>query len=281
MGNFTLTPELKEKIIAKAIDKGSAFLTGSPTTVFTTVSNVAETTGQVMGSAAAVPFKAMNTAADLMELVPAVSTIMIADISAYLGMRLGEAVGEMAALPTPADILGKSQKKVAEKVKSAQQILMELSQDSEKNSEEEAENAKQAKFKKFQNNVAKTIGKVNKVMDKIGGDVQNWAAEICSYMNEGPIWVTEKANLYEDIAFAYIGKFIDDKKKIVLDAKAQIVDDLSESLANKTAKAIDKAAERHAKKRLDKVTQTNKQAENKAKAKIGKALLKLYAQLGL
>ena len=60
MGNFTLTPELKEKIIAKAIDKGSAFLTGSPTTVFTTVSNVAETTGQVMGSAAAVPFKAMN-----------------------------------------------------------------------------------------------------------------------------------------------------------------------------------------------------------------------------
>ena len=107
MGNFTLTPELKEKIIAKAMDKGSAFLTGSPTTVFTTVSNVAETTGQVMGSAAAVPFKAMNTAADLMELVPAVSTIMIADISAYLGMRLGEAVGEMAALPTPADILGK------------------------------------------------------------------------------------------------------------------------------------------------------------------------------
>lgn len=203
------------------------------------------------------------------------------DVASYIGTKLGEASGKILALPTASDILGKAANQMKDHIRSASDILKSMLTNTEDEQKQSQDNALKNRVADIKNKATSKLGEITKTLNNYAKEVGKWSEEITAYIVEGPDWVEEKMQMYENIAFAYISNYVDQGVKFITDYKEETVNTLADAIAKKEADLYNKTLEKKTKKTLDEINQSKQKILNKAKSKVGAALLKLYATLGL
>ena len=147
--------------------------------------------------------------------------------------------------------------------------------------EEKAE-AKQTKsinqkIQKHKENISKVKAKVNKIVKEVNEKCTN----INNFISAGPEWVEKQATIIEQKSIGEIDKVLDASIGKILKDKKEFIQNLSDGIARRTADQINKLQKKITKEKLDKIVRAKQKLVNKAKAKIGSALLNLMAKLGL
>lgn len=271
---IVLENSIKEKLSVASVQKTASFINGA---VGINPFEITETLGNVVGVIAG----GVEAILELPTLVIKITSQIVTNVATYAAKKVGAAIGEIIMPPSPMDILGASAKKTKDYIQSVGDLLKELTSDSEQLNADDAL-AKQTeainnKIAKYKEKIAKFKSKV----DKIVGTVNEKCGNIANFIAAGPEWVEDQATIIEEMATNEIDKVVDESLGKIIKIKTDFINGLSDGLAKRTANVINKVQKKLLKNKLDKVAQAKQKIINKAKAKIGSALLNLMAKLGL
>ena len=272
--SIVLENSVKETLAKAALEQSSSMIKGS---TGVTPYEAVETAGMVYG--------VVEGGAEALVAAPAIATQLTAQIvtnvSAYAAEKLGKAMAEILMPPTPDEIFGKAGQEVSKFLKSAGDIMKELSSDSEQQNSEDAKKKQQeaidekAKKQKEKANAMKR--QVQNVVDK----VQEQCINLQKYITQGETWAERNANEIETKAKKQRDEVIDKQVAKILDDKKDFIDGMAEGIAKRTADVANKNLKKLTKERVDKINAAKQKVKNIAKSKVGKALLNLMATLGL
>lgn len=272
--SIELENSAKETLAKASLEQSSSFIKGA--TGVTPYEAIA-TTGMVYG--------AIEGGAEALTEAPLIAmqltTQIVNNVSAYAAEKLAKAMLEVLMPPTIDEVFGKAGKEVSKFLKSAGEIMKELSSDSEtqnsndaKKKQEEAINEKAKKQKEKANAMKKRVQ-----------DVVNWVQDQCvnlqNFITQGKEWAEKNAEDIEDKAKERIDKIIDAQVSKILEDKKVFIDGMAEGIARRTADIANENLKKLTKERVDKINAVKKKVEIIAKSKVGKALLNLMASLGL
>lgn len=272
--SIVLENSAKETLAKAALEQSSSMIKGS---TGITPYEAVETAGMVYG--------VVEGGAEALVAAPAIATQLTAQIvinvSAYAAEKLGKAMAEILMPPTPDEIFGKAAQEVSKFLKSAGDIMKELSSDSEQQNSEDAKKKQQeaidekAKKQKEKANAMKR--QVQNVVDK----VQEQCINLQKYITQGETWAERNANEIETKAKKQIDEVIDKQVAKILDDKKDFIDGMAEGIAKRTADVANKNLKKLTKEKVDKINAAKQKVTNIAKSKVGKALLNLMATLGI
>ena len=267
---IALSDSLYKKINDGAVDASSAFLSGETTTVFSTAAAGGATVAAGAGAAQLAT-----------EVGPQLVAQVVASVTTNAAAKVGQALGEVLAPPSIADISAKAASAINNYVMSAGDLMKELLADSEDNQDNaQLDNMKKSCDETYSEISAKAANMKKKV-DELLGPVEEQCQKITAYIIQGPEWVTRKLNWIEEEANKNVNEFIDTQKQQILDKKNGFIESQAEGLAQRKAEIINQETRKKLKKQIDEIKILKEKAIIKAKALVGKALLNLMATLGL
>lgn len=276
-----IIPEsLTNQLEKAAVDKGSAFLTGQSTTAFATASNLMTGGGQVAGSAFGAVTGVAGNAALAVQTAQQLPILLTKDIAAYTTQKLGDVMGQVLKMPSISDITDRAKSIMTTYIDTPDKILSDLGKSSEDLNEEKGEKDKESKLKKTQQKINDTMGKVNSYVSSVASLVQEKAAMIVSYAGEGPKFLQDKCTLVEREAKQFISEQCNKALEMTNKYKAEAIESIATGAAKQLATTINAEQTRLIKNKLTKVEKAKTTATTKAKAAVGKALLKLYSLIG-
>lgn len=271
---IVLENSIKETISKACLQKTASFIKGETgVNPFDAAESLGNTVGIIDGGIEAI--------LEAPKLVITITAQVVTSVSTYAAKKLGTALAEVLMPPTPAEIMGEAAKKSKKYIKSVGELIKELSADAEKTNEDDAL-AKQTEslnksIQKHKENIAKIKAKVNKIV----GEVNEKCTNITKFVSSGPEWVEKEATIAEEKAIHAIDETVDKNVSSLLKKKKDFIQNISDGIAKRNADKINKLQKKITKEKLDKVIRQKQKLVNKAKAKIGSALLNLMAKLGL
>lgn len=272
--SIVLENSVKETISKAALEQSSSFIKGS---TGVTPYEAVETAGMAYG--------VIEGGAEALIAAPAIAAQItaqiVSNVSTYAAEKLGKTMAEVLMPPTPTEILGKAGQEASKFMKSAGDIIKELSSDAEKQNSEDAKKKQEeainekAKMQKEKANAMKK--QVQDVVDK----VREQCANLQKYITQGEGWVEKNANEIEEKAKKQIDEVIDVQATKILEDKKKFIEGMADGIAKRTADTANQTLKKITKEKLDKINAAKQKVTNVAKAKVGKALLNLMATLGL
>lgn len=223
--------------------------------------------------------------AEAIALAPGIAAEVIAEVvtnvSVYGAQVLGESLAKVVMPPNPADIVGGASKEVSKFIADTGEIMKDLTEDAENRSKKQEEDARaqdlQELTNKHKENVEKVKGKVNKII----ADVKVKCEQINKYVLQGPDWVEQQANEIQNKACETIDKYVKEQAAKIQKSKDDYVKEQSNALAQNLAKKLNDEKKQKLADKLNKANQSKTKTVNKAKASVGKALLKMMVKIGL
>lgn len=273
--------DIREHIEAVAINRGSQFLTGNPTTLFTTVGTVTASAGQLAGAATGLVSGTAKQAADAAAAAATLPVELASELAQYTSAKLGQTLGRVLSFPSMGDVTARSMKYFKERLMSPGDILKELLIGNEKLIDINEETSNLKKLKNMQKKVSKIMGDVSKKVSDFTLDAQDKFAEIVNFAGEGADFIEDKLSIAENESKRFIDNQLDQVIKYTDKHKEEVVDNLAKSIGYAAADKVNAELRRQAQKKLKKVDQGVANVKISANALVGKAILNLKATLGL
>ncbi|MBO5003745.1 MAG: hypothetical protein J6D03_00460 [Clostridia bacterium] len=284
-------------LIKKAKDTGETIQSmGGPVAAASTILNAPATimnagvvgagqiAGSVIGGAGALYGRAVGsiqmiegTASFAVDLV----TQTIEDVTTYALTSVADRIIDVIKPPSIGEITSKAAKVAKDYV--AREMKEEV-KELLVNKEEQSEKKQKTNIIGVINNVTTTINNTtSKIKGYVDGYIEgsgNDIKMIQGYMGLGKDWLSDRCNEYSEDAKAVIAEYIDDQAYKILSRKQQTVDNLATSLGESMGKKIVNIQRELVKKQTDAIREKTNNVTIKAKAKVGKALLNLWAKVG-
>ena len=273
--------DIREHIEAAAINRGSQFLTGNPTTLFTTTGTLVTSAGQLAGAATGLVSGTAKQAADAAAAAATLPVELASELAQYTSAKLGQTLGRVLSFPSMGDITARSMKYFNERLMSPGDILKELLIGNEKLIDNNEESANTKKLKNMQKKVSKIMGNVSKSVSDFTLKAQDRFADIVNYAGEGADFLEDKFSIAENESKRFIDNQLDQVVKYTDKHKEEIVDNLAKSIGYAAADKVNAQMRRKAQKKLKKVDQGVANVKISGSALVGKAVLNLKATLGL
>ena len=272
--SIVLENSAKETLDKAALEQSSSFIKGATgVTPYEAISTAGMVYGVVEGGTEAL----IAAPAIVTQIAMQIAT----NLSAYAAEKLGKAMAEVLMPPTPGEIFGKAGQEVSKFLKSAGDIMKELSSDSEKqNSDDALKKQEEAINEKAKKQKEKANAMKKQVQDVVA-KVQEQCINLQKYITQGEVWAEKNANEIEAKAKKQIDEVVDTQVAKILNDKKEFIDGMADGIAKRTADVLNKALKKLTKEKLDKINAAKQKVTNVAKAKVGKALLNLMATLGL
>ena len=122
------------------------------------------------------------------------------NVSIYAAEKLGKAMAEVLMPPTPDEIFGKAGKEVSKFLKSAGDMMKELSSDSEQQNAEDAKKKQKDAINEKAKKHKEKVAAMKKQVQDIVAKVQEQCINLKKYMTQGEKWVEKNANEIESKA---------------------------------------------------------------------------------
>lgn len=272
--SIVLENSVKETLAKAALEQSSSMIKGS---IGVTPYEAVETAGMVYG--------VIEGGAEALAAAPAIAAQLAAQIvgnvSVYATEKLGKVMAEILMPPTPGEIFGKAGQEVSKFLKSAGDIMKELSSDSEKQNSDDAKKKQEEAIAEKAKKQKEKANAMKKRVQAVVAKVQEQCINLQKYITQGEAWVEKNANEIEAKAKKQIDEVVDKQVAKILEDKKKFIDGMADGIAKRTADVTNKALKKLTKEKLDKINAEKQKVINKAKAKVGKALLNLMATLGL
>ena len=272
--SIVLENSVKETLAKAALEQSSSMIKGS---TGVTPYEAVETAGMVYG--------VVEGGAEALAAAPAIAAQLTAQIvgnvSVYAAEKLGKVMAEVLMPPTPGEIFGKAGQEVSKFLKSAGDIMKELSSDSEKQNSDDAKKKQEEAIDEKAKKQKEKANAMKKQVQDVVAKVQEQCINLQKYITQGEAWAEKNANEIEAKAKKQIDEVVDTQVAKILDDKKEFIDGMADGIAKRTADVANKALKKLTKEKLDKINSAKQKVTNVAKAKVGKALLNLMATLGL
>lgn len=256
-----------------AIDPGSSFLSGGPTSLFTG-ENV--TVGRVAN-----PFLPKTPMPNPKDLAADIASHIISDVTSFAASYVGEKVGNLLTPPTPAEIIELSQSYLNNYIKLPTEVLQELSVTAESTTDSAQQNIINDELTKLQNNIDSTVGKINdKVSYIVNKLCPEWTQSIPAYIAQGPKWVKSQADMIDRRCCTQIEKTVAEQADKLEKKKRDIINGIADGYAKQQAAKINEETYDKTYQKLKKVRQKQALAKNLAMSAAKQAILELKAALG-
>lgn len=259
-----------------AVDPASCFINGNKATSLFSGGDI--TIGRWETNPLYEPWPAMP---DPGALAAKVGAAVMTDVTSFAASYLGMKLGQLLSPPSLADVISRASSYMGKYVKTPGELLIEATVDREDRTDIEDNAEMLERIAEVTEHINSYVGKIKKHVDKVKGFVQDQCGYILPFISQGPDWVEAQAQAIDDRACKEIEKFVHQNTKELFDKKESFIDGLAEGYAEKMAEKINELERDIIYKALKDVIMFIKQAENKAKAAIKKAILDLAARLGL
>ena len=273
--------DVRDRIEAEALNRGSQFLTGNPTTLLSTAGSVTAAVGQITGAGAGAVSGLANQAANAASAAATLPIVMAQDVSMYAAARSGEALGRVLSMPSINDVIALSMKYFNERLMSPEEIMKELMISNEDLIDENEDSANKSKLKNMQEKISKIAGTVSKAATDCALDAQDKFADAVRYAAEGTAFIEDKLTIAENEAKNYIDNQFEKLVKSTDKHKEKVVDSIAKSIGYAAADKVNAETRRQIQKKLKKVDQNKSKVKISGDALVGKAILNLKATLGL
>ena len=273
--------DVRDRIEAEALNRGSQFLTGNPTTLLSTAGSVTAAVGQITGAGAGAVSGLTNQAANAASAAAVLPIEMAQDVSMYAAARSGEALGRVLSMPSINDVIALSMKYFNERLMNPEEIMKELMVSNEDLIDENEDSANKSKLKNMQEKISKIAGTVSKAAQDCALDAQDKFADAVRYAAEGTAFIEDKLTIAENEAKNYIDSQFEKLVKSTDKHKEKIVDSIAKSIGYAAADKVNAETRRQIQKKLKKVDQNKSKVKISGDALVGKAILNLKATLGL
>lgn len=273
--------DIRDRIEAVAINRGSQFLTGNPTTLLSTGGTLAVSGGQLAGATAGLVAGTAKQAADAAAAAAMLPGELASELAHYSSAKLGQTLGRVLSFPSMDDITARSTKYFNERLMSPDEILKELLVGNEKLLDNNEKSANTSKLKNMQKNVSKIMGDVSKTVSDFTLKAQDRFADIVNYAGEGADFLEDKLTIAENESKRFIDNQLAQVVKYTDKHKEEIADNLAKSIGYAAADKVNAEMRRNAQKKLKKVDQGVANVKISANALVGKTVLNLKATLGL
>lgn len=260
-----------------AIDPTSSFLSGGPTSMFSTTGS-AVTVGRIEN-----PFiKPINALPDAAAIAQDIISDIIVDVTEFAASYAGQKVGELLVPPSLSDITAVAVSYLGWAIQSPGDILKYLMSEAEK----EVDNSDIESLKETLANLNQQIntglgGMQRKLAYILENTLPEWTSYIGTYIYQGPKWVISKAEYIDRMAKEEVEKLIHNSTKHLFDLREQNINDKAKGWAMRQAENINKKVRDETIDKLHKVMELKARALNIAAAAVKKALLAMMAALGL
>lgn len=272
--SIVLENAVKETLAQAALEQSSSFINGA---IGVTPYEVAESAGAVYGAIEGGTEALVNApviAAQLAEQI-------ISNVSIYATEKLGKAMAEILMPPTPDEIFSKAGQEVSKFLKSAGDIMKELSSDSEKQNSDDAKKKQEEAIDENARKQKEKAAAMKKQIQDIVAKVQEQCINLQKYITQGEDWAEKNANEIESKAKKRIDEVINAQVAKILGDKEKFIAGMADGIAKRTADIANKNLKKLTKKKVDKINAAKQKVMIIAKSKVGKALLNLMATLGL
>ena len=272
--SIVLENSVKETLAKAALEQSSSMIKGS---TGITPYEAIETAGMVYG--------VVEGGAEALAAAPAIAAQLTAQIvrnvSAYAAEKLSKVMLEVLMPPTSHEIFDKAEQEVSKFLKSAGDIMKELSSDSEKQNSDDAKKKQEEAIDEKAKKQKENANAMEKQVQDVVAKVQEQCINLQKYITQGEAWVEKNANEIEAKAKKQIDEVVDTQVAKILDDKKEFIDGMADGIAKRTADVANKALKKLTKEKLDNINSVKQKVINVAKAKVGKARLNLMATLGL
>ena len=273
--------DIRDHIEAVAINRGSQFLTGNPTTLLSTVGSTTAAVGQFGGAVGGLVSGTAKQAADAAAAAATLPIELAQELASYSSAKLGQTMGRVLSFPSMSDVISLSKKYFNERLMSPADIMKELMIGNETLIDLKEETANVSKLKNMQEKISKVMGDVSKGVTKFTAEAQDTFADIVKYAGEGAHFLEVKFSIAENESKRLIDNQLDQVIKYTDKHKEEVVDNLAKSIGYAAADKVNAELRRQMQKKLKKVDQGISRVKISANALAGKALLNLKATLGL
>lgn len=277
-----LDDAVKEIISKASLEQTSSLLRGA--TAVTPYEAAAENPDSIISSASKA-YNAIEGGAEALASVPLIATQIVTqvvtNVSMYATEKIGKALVEVIMPPSPAEIFGKAAQEATKFIKSAGELIKELTSDCEQLNLDDAKKMQEEAIKEKAKKQMEKVNAMKKQVQTVVSAVQTQCENLQKYITQGEAWVEKNANEIEEKAKKRIDEVIDVQVAKILYEKKKFIEGMAEGIAKRTADIANKTLKKITKEQIDKINAIKQKIIITAKALIGKALLALMAALGL
>lgn len=272
--SIVLENSVKETIAKAAVEQSSSMIKGAiGITPYEAINAAGMAYGVIEGGVEAI--------ASLPALAAQVTSQVAINVTTYAIEKLQNVLVELITPPTPGEIFGKAAQEATKFIKSAGELMKELSSDSEQQNSDDALKKQEEAINEKAKKQLEKVNKLKKNIQDIIAKVPEQCANIQKFISQGPEWVENTANDIEEKAKKQIDEKVFVQANKILEDKRKFINNMADGIARRTADVANKTLKKLTKEKIDKINASKQKAINTAKSKVGKALLNLMASLGL